>query len=626
MQHRTGLTAPLPRPAAPPESLPPPVDVPYPGVLQLSIDATDTDRGILNAGMVIPVANPGPMILLYPEWMPGYHSPRNPLQLFAGLVIRAGDRVLDWHRDPVEVYAFHIDVPADVAELHVTFQFLSPTTSSQGDVVVTHEIMNLQWGRMILYPAGFFSRGITVCLRLRLPPGWAHETALGGAADADGTLVFDPVSLDVLVDSPVMAARAMTCFTLDEDAGINLALFGGTQDGLTLSDEQIALHRSLVVQTQRLFRSFHFDRYRFLVALNDEIGGGGVEHHRSSEIVLSPDYFRDWDANMTGRDVFAHEFTHSWNGKFRKGADSWTPSFEEPIRNSLMWVYEGQTQYWGQVLTARSGLWSRQTALEALAKTAATYDVRPGNTWRTMADTTRDPIIAAREPLPWPSWQRSEDYYSLGQLMWLSVDTLIREQTDDSRSLDDFAARFFGIEPGRMAPITYEFQDIVESLNAILDYDWSGFFRRELENRDAGAPLQGLERGGYRLVYENDRSGFCKSYDSAHQQYDLRFSLGLNIASKGAILEVMWDSPAFAAGLTTGSEIVAIDGQPYDEDLMREAVGRTPDTGRVALTVATRSFRRDVEIVYDAGHRFPHLAPTQVGGQRLDAIFAPLDR
>ncbi|UZK66664.1 M61 family metallopeptidase [Sphingomonas sp. M1-B02] len=605
--------------------IPKPRDVPYPGQLALNIDATDTDRGILHGHLTLPVAGPGPMVLLYPKWMPGYHSPQNPLELFAGLQIMAGEVLLDWRRDPVEVYAFHIDVPGGVAALEVDFQFLSPSTSNQGDVVVTSDLSNLQWGRMLLYPAGYYSRGIQIRATLVLPEGWMFSTVLDARTEDGPTVEFEPVPLDVLVDSPVMAGRFAQEIPLDGEGTVRLSLYGHDGADLQASSGQLALKTALVDQATQLFASRHYDRYRFLVALSEELGGGGVEHHRSAEIVVPPDYFREWDANLPKRDVFAHEFIHSWNGKFRRAADSWAPSFEEPIRNDLMWVYEGQTQYWGHVLTARAGLWSTDMALQALAKVAATYDVRPGGLWRTMADTTRDPVIASRAPLPWPSWQRSEDYYSEGQLLWLAVDTLIRERSGDTRSLDDFAAAFFGVDDGSMVTRTYDFGDVVRTLGGIVDHDWASLLTHELRSRKPGAPLEGLERGGYRLVYRRYRNDFCKRYDALAQQLDMRFSIGLNIGADGTIQEVMWGSAAFHAGLTSGARIERVQGDEYDARRIGKAIDAACDGAPLHLRVRARpqARPRDIAILYHSGHRFPHLEPVAGARARLDEIFAP---
>ncbi|WP_260597583.1 hypothetical protein [Sphingomonas endolithica] len=311
----------LPRPAMQPEAISAPQDVDYCGVLVLEIDATDTMRGIVSARLVVPVANSGRMTLLYPKWMPGYHSPQNPIELFAGLEIKAGDLVLDWIRDPVEVYAFHIDVPAGTSTLDVSFQFLSPTTSNQGDVVVTEDMLNLQWGRVLLYPAGYFARRVEVQASMTLPKGWQYATVLEVERRDGDTVRFAPVALDVLVDSPLMAGVHCRELVIADDGAVRMNLFAHQADDLELTTEQVALHAALVKQADTLFAARHFDTYRFLVALSEELGGGGIEHHRSAEIIVPPTYFTQWEANRTKRDVFAHEFTHSWNGKFRRGAD-----------------------------------------------------------------------------------------------------------------------------------------------------------------------------------------------------------------------------------------------------------------------------------------------------------------
>lgn len=602
-----------------------PQDIDYPGTLKLEIDATDTLRGILSARLSLPVARAGRMTLFYPKWMPGYHAPQNPIELFAGLEIRAGDTVLDWRRDEVEVYAFHIDVPDGTQSLDISFQFLSPTADSQGDVVVTEDLLNLQLGRVLLYPAGYYARRIEVEPSVTLPEGWSFATVLDVAGRDGQRICFAPARLDIVVDSPIMAGRHALEIPLDERGTVEMALFAHDGSALEVSPEQVKLHRALVDQADRLFASRHFDRYRFLGALSEELGGGGVEHHRSAEIVLAPSYFGEWDRHLTKRDVFAHEFVHSWNGKFRRGADSWSPSFEIPIRNSLMWVYEGQTQYWGHVLTARSGLWPAETALQALAKIAATYDVRPGNLWRTMADTTRDPIIAGRAPLPWPSWQRSEDYYSEGQLLWLSVDTLIRELSGDQRSLDDFARAFFGIDDGRVETRTYDVEEVVRSLNALAEHDWAAMFDAAIHRRDPSVPLEGIERGGYRLVYRSYRNDFCKSFDALAGQFDMRFSIGLTMGDDGTVQEVMWGSPAFDAGLTAGALIQQVNGEEYRHERIAAAIEEATSGQPLTLTVRARSQSRprDILVDYREGHRFPHLEAQPGKPQRLQSILAP---
>ena len=613
------------KPAAKPAPLPepPPIvapqDRPYPGVIRLQVDASDVQRGIFQVREVLPVAGPGPLTLLYPKWVPGYHSPQAPAELLAGLEITAGEQRLTWRRDPVEIYAFHLDVPEGVEALELAFQILSPTARSQGRVTVTPVMLALQWNAVLLYPAGHFVRCIQVEPTLTLPPGWRFGCALETARVEADTATFAPVDLEVLVDSPVLAGRHFRRVDLDDQGAVGIDIVADRADLLAATDDQIAPHRALVAEADRLFGSRPFDHFDFLLALSDELGAGGVEHRRSCEIASDPDYFTNWTSELPRRDVCAHEYVHAWNGKARVGADSWTPSFERPIRNSLMWVYEGQTQYWGHVLAARSGLWSPDDALAALARVAAACEARAGRRWRPMSDTTRDPIIVGREPLPWASWQRSEDYYSEGQLVWLDVDTLIRERSADSRSLDDFAATFFGAEACRTAP-TYRFEDVVRALDAIEPYDWRGFLTERLESRGADAPLDGLARGGYRLVYRPQPSDFGAAADNLAGILDLRFCLGVNIGGDGTLQEVMWESPAFDAALTAGSQIVAVNGRDYGAEEIRQALTAAQDGAPIELRVKSGKRHRTVAIDYRGGLRFPHLEPIEGGRRRLDDI------
>jgi predicted metalloprotease with PDZ domain len=353
------------------------------------------------------------------------------------------------------------------------------------------------------------------------------------------------------------------------------------------------------------------------------MGGIGLEHHRSSEDGSVPTYFTDWKGTFTGRDLLAHEYTHSWNGKFRRPADLWTPNFNVPMRDSLLWVYEGQTQYWGYVLAARAGLWTKQQALDAIAIVAATYDHRIGRTWRQLEDTTNDPIVASRRPQSWRSWERSEDYYSEGQLIWLDADTLIREHSQGARSLDDFARAFFGIDNGSYVTVTYTFDDVVRALNQVEPYDWATFLHTRLQSHGPGGPLDGITRGGYRLVYTETPSDYFKTVESSRNGTDLTYSLGLAAASDGRLTAVMWDSPAFKASLTPGEQITAVNGTAYRGDRLKDAVTQAKSTGHLDLLVKSGDQFRTVSIPYTGGLRYPHLERVASTPARLDDILAP---
>lgn len=618
--------SPGPRPAPATAAIPAPRDVAYPGLLRLIVDATDIDRRIFRVRETIPVAKPGPITLLFPMWLPGNHSPSGDLNKLAGLTITADGQPVAWSRDPVETAAFHLTAPAGARDIELEFEYLAPATTGQGRIVMTPEMMNVQWNNLALYPAGHFTRQIQVQPQIRLPPDWKFGTALETVSNIDGVVVFKPVGFDVLVDSPMFAGRFFKIVDLDPGgrSRVTLDIVADAPDLLEMTPAQVEAHRQLVVQADRLYGARHYDHYDLLLALSDRMGGIGLEHQRSSENGTAPGYFTDWTNLPSTRDLLAHEYTHSWNGKYRRPADLWTPNFNVPMRDSLLWVYEGQTQYWGYVLAARAGLLTKQDAMDAIASTAALYDNRVGRSWRPTQDTTNDPIVSQRRPQPWTSWQRSEDYYSEGQLIWLDADTLIRERSAGRKSLDDFAKAFFGVRDGDWSQFTYEFDDIVHTLDAIQPYDWRGFFKTRLDGRGSGAPLDGLARGGYRLVYTETPTSYVKHAETYRKVTDLTYALGLVVDKDAILTAVQWDGPAYKAGLITGAKLIAVNGLSYDAERLKAAVKATKDGGpAVELIVQTADHVRTVRIAYDGGLRYPKLERIADVPDRLGAILDP---
>ena len=615
-----------PQPTPMPAPIAAPRDLAYPGALRLSVDATDLERRIFRVRETVPVAGPGPFTLLFPQWLPGNHSPTGQIDKFAGLIVTADGQRLEWTRDPVMVTAFHVDVPAGAKALELEFQYVSPTDGDQGRIVVTPEMMNVQWNNMALYPAGYFTRQIPIEASIRLPPGWGYGTALEDAKTENGVVTFKPVGFDTLVDSPMFAGRWFKKIDLDPGgrSRVTLNVMADDPGLLEITPRQLEAHRNLVVQADKLYGARHYDHYDMLLALTDRMGGIGLEHQRSSENGTSPRYFVDWDKLPSTRDLLAHEYTHSWNGKYRRPADLWTPNFNVPMRDSLLWVYEGQTQYWGFVLAARAGLLTKQEALDAIGFTAATYDNRVGRAWRQMSDTTNDPTIAMRRPIPWTSWQRSEDYYSEGQLIWLDVDTLIREKSGGRKSLDDFAKAFFGVNDGDWSQLTYDFDDVVRTLNGVQPYDWAEFLKARLASHGPGAPLDGVARGGYRLVYTETPTEFFRSGEARRKSTDLTYSLGLVANKDGELIAVQWDGPAFKAGLTDGQKVVAVNGMAYDPDRLKDAVQAAKGAGDpVELIVKAGERYRVVKIPYNGGLRYPRLERVAGAPDRLGDILNP---
>ncbi|MBB5727914.1 putative metalloprotease with PDZ domain [Sphingomonas prati] len=603
-----------------PDNIPAARDVPYPGTVTLVVDATDTQRGIFTVRETIPVAQAGPLTLLYPKWLPGNHAPRGSIDDVAGLKISAGGQVLPWKRDPVEVYAVKVDVPQGATEVTVEFQYVSPVSNAQGRVVMTPEMLNLQWNLTAFYPAGYYARQIPVAATAILPAGWKYGVALEPVDPAaTGTVAFKPVSFETLVDSPMFAGINFRQETLAP--GVRLNIVADTPEELAATPDQIQKHRNLVTQATRLFGAQHYDHYDFLLAITDKMGGIGLEHHRSSENGVTPGYFTKWDEGAGRRNLLPHEYTHSWDGKYRRGADLYTAEYSQPMRNSLLWVYEGQTQYWGYVLQARSGIVSKEDTLAAYASIAATLDKRPGRSWRPLIDTTNDPILSARRPQPWVSWQRSEDYYNEGLLIWLDADMQIRELTKGKKSLDDFAKLFFGMNDRDWGVLTYQFADVAAALNKVVPYDWNTFLDTRVNQIAPRAPLGWLEKGGYRLVYAAEPTQWWKNNEKTAKNTDLTYSLGFTVGADGGLGQVIWDSPAFRAGLTNNAVITAVGGKAYSGDALKTAV-KDAQTRKTPIQLLVKQGDRfsTVAIPYFDGPKYPRLEKVGKGTARLDTL------
>jgi predicted metalloprotease with PDZ domain len=605
--------------------VPAPVDQPYQGTIVLNVDATDLSQQVFRMHMTIPV-KPGPLTLLYPQWLPANHGPNGPLTQLAGLKFTANGKPVEWKRDPVHVYAFHLTVPEGATSLEAEYQYLSPLDPGQGRITMTDDILGVQWISTTLYPAGYVARGINVQANLKLPAGWQYATALETDNRAGDDVHFKASDLETLMDSPLFAGRYSKRFDLDPDGKVpvRLNVFADNPESLEAKPEQIAAHRALVQQAYKLYGSYHYDHYDFLFALSDEFGGIGREHHQSSENGVKPGYFTDWAKSESGRDLLPHEYTHSWNGKFRRPAGQNVPNFNTPMDNELLWVYEGQTQYWGNVLAARSGLVSAAGARDALAASAARYDSIAGRAWRPVQDTVYDPILNARRGLGWSNWQRSEDYYVEGMLIWLDVDTRIRELSDDRRSLDDFARAFYSVNNGSHLPAFYTFDDVVATLQKVQPYDWASFLREKLDGHGPGAPLDGLARAGWKLVYTDAPTDYLKGVDDRNKVLDLTYSLGFTVAQDGAVRNVVWDGIGFRAGLAANTTVMAVNDRVYKPELLKAAIKEAKDGKPVRLLVKKGNVLRTISLDYRGGLRYPRLERIPGTKDRLTTIFSAL--
>ena len=620
-------------PGPQPVPLPPPIvapaDTPYPGTISLLVDVTNVTDRVLNVHETIPIKGRD-ITLFYPEWLPGTHSPSDPVSELAGLVVTANGKRIPWVRNRVDMYAFHVEVPQDAKTLDINFQYLAPLDPKRGRI--SSKFANVTWDRVLLYPAGYFSRDIKFEAALRLPEGWQFACALDVKSQNGNLVQFKETTLNTLVDSPLYAGVNFKRLDLSTgpDNPVYLDVFADKPADLEITPEELQYHKNLAIEAQKLFNSHHYDRYDFLFSVSDIVSGKGLEHHQSSEDGSRANYFTDWGAGVGRRALLPHEYTHSWNGKFRRPADLWTPNFNVPMRNDLLWVYEGLTDYYGNVLTARSGMRTPEQARDVFAQIAAAFEISPGRTWRSLIDTTNEPIASSHGATPqaWMSWQRSYDYYPESDLIWLDADTKIRELSGGKKSLDDFAKLFFGIDNGSYITVTYTFDDLVKALNTVQPYDWAGFFRTRVYEVNPDVPENGFTQGGYRLVYNDNEPEWLKKAESVRGvsfATSLGFSVKLdNPDSHGSLDNVAWDGLAFKAGITPDMQLQAVNDQKYTVAGLREAIlAAEKNKEPIKLLLKRGDEFVTVSLDYHGGMRYPHLERVETTPDRLDAILAP---
>jgi predicted metalloprotease with PDZ domain len=622
--------SPGPQPVPLPPPIDAPADTPYPGTISLLVDATNITDRILSVHETIPIKGRD-ITLLYPEWLPGTHSPSNPASELAGLIVTANGKRIPWVRDRVDMYAFHVEAPKDATMLDINFQYLAPQDPKRGRI--SAKFADVTWNSVLLYPAGYFSRDIKFETAIRLPEAWQFACSLDVKSQNGNLVQFKETTLNTLVDSALYAGVNFKRLDLSTgpDNPVYLDVFADKPADLEITPEELQYHKNLVIETQKLFNSHHYDRYDFLFSVSDIVSGKGLEHHQSSEDGSRANYFTDWGAGVAGRALLPHEYTHSWNGKFRRPADLWTPNFNVPMRNDLLWVYEGLTDYYGNVLTARSGMRAPEQARDVFAQIAAGFEISPGRTWRSLQDTTNEPIISSRfVPGTWQSWQRSYDYYPESDLIWLDADTKIRELSGGKKSLDDFAKLFFGIDNGSYITVTYTFDDIVKALNTVQPYDWAGLLRTRVYEVNPNVPENGFTQGGYRLVYNDNEPEWLKKAESV-RGVSFATSLGFSVKSDisgpdshGGIDQVWWDSLAFKAGVTPDMQLQAVNDQKYTPAVLRETILAAEKSQEpIKLLLKRGDEFVTISLDYHGGMRYPHLERVETTPDRLDAILAP---
>ena len=597
--------------------------------IHVTVDVTDAPRKMLHASLSIPV-QPGPLTLIYPKWIPGEHGPTGPIDNLAGIVILANGNELSWRRDDVNMFAFHLTVPDGVSTLDAKVDFLatSAATGFSAGASTSANLVIVSWNEVLLYPQGRSPAEIQVQPSVKLPAGWQFGTALTKSGGSGDNIDFEPVSLEQLIDSPLLAGRYFKEIPLAPEVTpkhyLDMAADG--PEDLRIRQEAITAYSNLVRETGALFQSRHYTSYHFLVTLSDQVAHFGLEHHQSSDDRVAERTFIDDNLSLVTADLLPHEFTHSWNGKYRRPAGLATGNYEDPMKGDLLWVYEGLTQYLGDVLAARSGLETAEEFRQALAASAATLDYRPGRTWRNLEDTAVAAQVLYDASDQWENWRRSVDYYQEGELIWLEVDTTIRKLTHDKKSLNDFCASFEGVggnTPPKVVP--YNFDDVVAALNAVVAYDWAGFFRERLTSKSPHAPFGGIENGGYRMAFTDRPGEFLEAREAATGDAQAWWTLGLTVTSDGHIEDVLVGSVSDKAGLGPGMQIVAVNGRQYSASLLSDAVLTAKDSkDPIELIVVNTGYYKVVKLDYHEGLRFPHLERIPNTPDRLDQILRPM--
>jgi predicted metalloprotease with PDZ domain len=571
------------------------------------VDATDARRGVFHSHVTLP-AKSGAMTFVYPKWIPGEHTPTGPLMQVAGLHVHAGGAELAWSRDRVDVFAFHVDVPAGVQSIDVDFDYLSPSSTfgaGYGESAnATQNLLLILFNHLVVYSAGTPTDQLSYRASMRLPGNWRFDTALPVASQAGDRVEFGPVSLTTLIDSPVVAGAFMRTVPITDTAHITITADSGS--ALAMNDARIAQMRNLVAETDALFGARHYRSYRWLVTLSDLVEIQGLEHHESTDIRQVEHGLTDPDQTARTITILSHEFVHSWNGKYRRPAGLATPDYQQPMIGELLWVYEGMTRYLGDfVLSARSGMRTMEEDREYAAWVAANQDRnRPGRNWRPLADTAVDVQTISSAPNEEAPYRRALDYYDESLLVWLDVDTTIRAKSGGTKSLDDFAKIFFG--PPSTAPMVkpYTLDDVAAALNRVVANDWRAFLDARVYRVTPHPPLGALEAAGWRLIY-NDTPNW---YESLRERFtktsDESFTIGAWLKQDGTIADVVYGTPAYAAGLMPGMKITAVNGRKYGGDALREEIAaRRPLNLNVEQGTSAATFTVD----YRDGERFPHL-------------------
>jgi predicted metalloprotease with PDZ domain len=599
--------------------------------IKLMVDATEAAHKILHAQLEVP-ASPGPITLYYPKWMPADHSPDGPIENLVGLQFSSNGKKVAWRRDLDDMYAVNLDLPQGTTALTVHLDFLlaapGPTIDFAGDA--SSKLLVLMWNTVLLYPKGHPAHEIMFEPQLRLPQGWKFNTSLPIASHSGDTIAFAPVPLDLLIDSPVQSGEYLTSIPLSTGTAPLQELDVAADEpwAIAISPELIQNYKNLVTQASLLYQSYHFRDYHFLFTLSDNVIPLGQEHHESSDDRVAEHALVDPNHRILVSGLLPHEFSHSWNGQFRRPTGLATPDFQLPMQGELLWVYEGLTDYLGTLLTARSGLLTQQQSREEIASVASTLEHRAGRSWRSLQDTADSAQVLYFAPSEWVASRRSTDFYQESILLWLDVDTTIRKLTDQRRSMDDFCHIFYAGQDGQPVIKTYTFDDVVATLNQVAPYDWRTFLRERLDYTGPNAPLLGgITGGGWELVYNDTPNEVLVAHQAVSGGANLTSSVGMTVRADGMIQDVIPGMAATQAGLSPYMKVLAVNSRQFSvEELDRAVKNSKVNPGAIDILASNTGTVEHHAIAYHDGLRSPHLKRLEGKPDTLGAILTPLSK
>jgi len=591
----------------------------------IAIDASDVARGIIHAKLSIP-ARPGPMTLVYPKWIPGEHSPAGPITELVGLRMNAGGIKLGWKRDLIDMYAFHVVVPPGATTIDASLDYLlAAGTIGSKERHTTARLAMLNMYAFTLYPHGTKNTELTVVPSIELPHGWEFATALIETKRDGQSVAFAPVTLETFLDSPLLTGENFRKVPLDTTSGTaELDIAGEVPEDIAASDGVIRKFKHLIREADAEYGARHWKNYHFLLALTDAIDFNGIEHHESSDDRAPEAYLIDPDLLDLDGDLLPHEFTHSWNGKYRRPYDLQVDNYQDPEQTDLLWVYEGLTQYLGDVLAERSGLRAPDQFPQVLAASYADLDATTGRLTRPLADTADAAQLLYTSTPQFRHDRRSVDYYAESELMWLEADAIIRRVSGGTRSIDGFVRAFYGPPASGPKVVTYTRADVIAALNRVAPYDWAGFFGTRIDSIADHPPAAGFAADGWRFAYTAEPTSYMRETEKYNKQVVALYSIGATVSEAGDIVDVRAGSPADKAGLAPFQKVLAVGGRRFSADALHDVIRATASgTTTIPFVVDAFGAVSTLDVVYGGGEKYPRLVPIAGAPDVLGSIVKP---